>query len=102
MQGRWGSWVWIAGFSVELHASHAKEPLHPTPSPNKLKAFSQKKKKKGKEGKEILYGQLPFGRRKATSVLVQGLGHSDSSGKPAWREFTLSEGEEGLQVHPDA
>lgn len=39
---------------------------------------------------------------KATSVLVQCLGHSDSSGKPAWREFTLSEGEEGLQVHPDA
>ena len=79
-----------------------RNPSIPPPPPQNLNLFLKKKKKKGKEGKEILYGQLPFGRRKATSVLVQGLGHSDSSGKPAWREFTLSEGEEGLQVHPDA
>lgn len=57
---------------------------------------------KKNEGRVIRYGQLPMAVEKATSVLVQCLGHSDSSGKPAWREFTLSEGEEGLQVHPDA
>ena len=55
-----GSWVWIAGFSVELHASHAKEPLHPTPSPNKLKVvvvvFLKKKKKEKKEKKSSTVG----------------------------------------------
>lgn len=66
-----------------------------------FKNLQKKKKKEKKEGR-ILYGQLPWAVEKATSVLVQCLGHSDSSGKPAWREFTLSEGEEGLQVHPDA
>ena len=55
-----GSWVWIAGFSVELHASHAKEPLHPTPSPNKLKVvvfffFKKKKEKKEKKSSTVSY-----------------------------------------------